>query len=87
MIKSCSLVFSLHKSLSQEHSLRDQFNTTMDNFEEKIKQKEGEIQLAQRSYDEVVAKLNAAIREKTVMASQLQDTLQQLKDEKSKSDK
>ena len=59
----------------------------MDNFEGKIKLKEEEIQFAQRSYDEVVAKLNAVIREKAVIASQLQETLQQLKEEKTKSDK
>eukprot|EP00794_Sanderia_malayensis_P017321 gene17321-19054_t len=86
-LQNARVYYSLHKSLSQEHTLRDQFNTTMDNFEEKIKLKEQELQVAQRSYDEVVAKLNAAIREKTVMASQLQDNLRQLAEEKSKSDR
>ena len=78
---------SLHKSLSQEQNLRDQFNCTMDNFEEKLRTKESEIQLAQRSYDEVVAKMNAVVREKSVMASQLQESIQQLKEEKMRADK
>lgn len=77
----------MHKSLSQEQNLRDQFNCTMDNFEEKLRTKESEIQLAQRSYDEVVAKMNAVVREKSVMASQLQESIQQLKEEKMRADK
>ena len=59
----------------------------MDNFEEKLKQKEAELQIAQKSYDELVAKLNSTIREKNVMASQLQDSLEQLKEEKARADK
>ena len=77
----------MHKSLSQEQNLWDQFNCTMDNFEEKLRTKESEIQLAQRSYDEVVAKLNAVVREKSVMASQLQESIQQVKEEKMRADK
>lgn len=73
--------------MSQEQGLRDQFNATMDNFEEKLRVKEGEIQLAQKSYDEVVAKMNALVREKSVMASQLQETLQQLNEEKLRAEK
>jgi len=86
-LENVRVYYSLHKSLSQEQGLRDQFNATMDNFEEKLRTKEGEIQLAQRSYDEVVAKMNALVREKSVLASQLKETLQQLKEEKTRADK
>ena len=79
--------FSLHKSLSQEQGLRDQFNSTMDNFEEKLRATEGELQQAQRNYEDAVAKANALIREKSAMASQLHDTLAQLKEEKTRADK
>lgn len=87
MLTFDSLVFSLHKSLSQEQGLRDQFNATMDNFEDKLRAKEGELQLAQRTYDEAVAKVNALVREKSVIALQLQETLLQLNEEKTRADK
>ena len=88
LINCCIVIyFSLHKSLSHEQGLRDQFNATMDNFEEKLRAKEGEIQLAHQSYDEVVAKMNALVREKSVIASQLKETLQQVKEERTRADK
>eukprot|EP00795_Rhopilema_esculentum_P013204 gene13204-4020_t len=86
-LENLRVYYSLHKSLSQEQGLRDQFNSTMDNFEEKLRATEGELQLAQRNYEDAVAKANALIREKSAMASQLHDTLAQLKEEKTRADK
>ena len=81
------LVCSLHRSLSQEQGLRDQFNQTMDSFEERLRQRDGEIQVAQRSYDDVVAKLKAVTQERTILSSQLQEAVKSQRQEKEKTDK
>ena len=81
------LVCSLHRSLSQEQGLRDQFNQTMDSFEERLRQRDGEIQVAQRSYDDVVAKLKAVTQERTILSNQLQEAVKSQRQEKEKTDK
>jgi len=78
---------SLKNSLSQEKHLRDQFNTTLDEFETKLSDKDIEINRFQHSYDEQTSKLNNTIREKNAMAEQLRDLLQQAKEDKEKAER
>jgi len=78
---------SLHRSLSQEQSLRDQFNQTMDSFETRLRARDSDIQQAQRSYDEVVEKLKAVSQERTSLAKQLEEASKNRRREKERADK
>ena len=67
--------------------MRDQFNQTMDSFEERLRQRDGEMQVAQKTYDEVVAKLKSVTQERTILSSQLQEAIKSQRQEKEKADK
>ena len=81
------LFHSLHGSLTQEQSLRDQFNQTMDNFESRLRARDVDIQQAQRSYDEVVAKLKSVSQERNTLAKQLEESSKNRQREKDRADK
>ena len=81
------LYFSLHRSLSQEESLRDQFNQTMNNFESRLRARDVDIQQAQRSYDDVVEKLKAVSQERNKLAKQLEESSKNRRKEKERADK
>lgn len=78
---------SLRRSLTQEQSLRDQFNQTMDSFETRLRARDSDIQQAQRSYDEVVEKLKAVSQERTSLAKQLEEASKNRRREKERADK
>ena len=78
---------SLHKSLSQEESLRDQFNQTMNSFESRLRARDTDIQQAQRSYDDVVEKLKAVSQERNNLAKQLEESSKNRRREKERADK
>ena len=78
---------SLHRSLSQEESLRDQFNHTMNNFETRLRARDTDMQQAQRSYDEVVEKLKAVSQERNNLAKQLEESSKMRRREKDRADK
>ena len=73
--------------MSQEQSLRDQFNQTMDSFETRLRLRDADIQQAQRSYDEVVEKLKAVSQERTTLAKQLEEASKNRRREKERADK
>ena len=79
--------FSLKNSLSQEESLKHQFNTTLNDFEKRLQEKERELSLAQTSYDEMVEKLSASTREKNSLVKQLEDTRERLNDEQKRAER
>ena len=78
---------SLHKSLSQEKTLREQFNNTMDSFEERLKARESELQVTQHSCSELAAQLRSASQERNVLAAQLRETTGNYEREKERADK
>ena len=82
-----TMLSSLHRSLSQEESLRDQFNQTMTNFESRLRARDVDIQQAQQSYDEVVAKLKAVSQERKNLAKQLEESSKNRRREKERADK
>ena len=84
MIRFC---VSLHRSLSQEQTLRDQFNATMDTFESKLRERENELALAENNTKELVARLQTLSREKEVLSSQLTESLSGQRKEKERADK
>lgn len=67
--------------------MKQQFNTTLNDFEVKLQEKEHEIALAQNSYDDLVSKLNVVTSEKGSLLSQLEDALGRLKDEEKRADR
>ena len=73
--------------MSQEQSLRDQFNQTMDSFETRLRARDVDIQQAQHSYDEVVEKLKAVSQERTTLAKQLEEASKNRRREKERADK
>ena len=80
-------LFSLNKSLSQEQTLRQQFTSTLDDFEHKLQEKDSQIIQAQKTYDELVVKHNNLIREKRSLTQQLQDTISQSQQDKKRAEK
>lgn len=86
-METIRVYYSLHRSLSQEQSLRDQFNQTMDSFETRLRARDSDIQQAQRSYDEVVEKLKAVSQERTSLAKQLEEASKNRRREKERADK
>jgi septal ring factor EnvC (AmiA/AmiB activator) len=62
---------SLHKSLSQEANLRDQFNNTLENITVQLKERDGNIELAQKENNILLAQLKAITMEKNDLAQQL----------------
>eukprot|EP00111_Clytia_hemisphaerica_P019177 TCONS_00056655-protein len=86
-IEKIRLQFSLKNSLSQEESLKHQFNTTLNDFEKRLQEKERELNLAQTSYDEMVEKLSASTREKNSLVKQLEDTREKLNDEQKRAER
>ena len=64
--------------------MRNQFNNTLDEFETKFYGKESEVRRTKQLYEESQVKLNSTIREKKVLAEQLEDVIKQAKEEKEK---
>ncbi|XP_065655559.1 mirror-image polydactyly gene 1 protein isoform X6 [Hydra vulgaris] len=86
-IQSIKLRYSLSNSLSNEQVLRDQFNTTLDEFELKFIEKESKLNETKSIHDELLVKYNNVVREKKAIAEQLQDTLKQATEDKKRADK
>lgn len=59
----------------------------MDNFEQRLHSRESELVLAQRSYDDLVAKLRSMSTERNTLANQLQDSNKNYQQEKQRADK
>ena len=74
----------MRNSLSHEKGLRNQFNNTLDEFETKFYEKESEVRRTKQAYEESQIKLNHTIREKELLAEQLDDVIKQAKEEKEK---
>lgn len=59
----------------------------MDNFESRLRARDADIQQAQRSYDEVVAKLKSVSQERSTLAKQLEESSKNRQREKDRADK
>ena len=59
----------------------------MNNFESRLRARDGDIQQAQRSYDEVVEKLKAVSQERNNLAKQLEESSKSRRREKERADK
>ncbi|XP_063648921.1 mirror-image polydactyly gene 1 protein isoform X10 [Pan troglodytes] len=63
---------SLHKSLSQEENLKDQFNYTLSTYEEALKNRENVVSITQQQNEELATQLQQALTERANMELQLQ---------------
>ncbi|XP_046845689.1 mirror-image polydactyly gene 1 protein-like [Xenia sp. Carnegie-2017] len=79
--------YSLHRSLSQEQTLRDQFNATMNSFETKLNEREKDLVVAQNNTKELVARLQAISKERDELSLQLSQALSNHKKEKERTEK
>ena len=62
---------SLHKSLSREENLKDQFNHTLSTYEEALRTRENIVSLTQQQNEELAAQLQQALADRANMESEL----------------
>ncbi|KAL2790007.1 mirror-image polydactyly gene 1 protein isoform 4, partial [Daubentonia madagascariensis] len=71
-IQTLRIYYSLHKSLSQEENLKDQFNHTLSTYEEALKNRESIVSITQQQNEELATQLQQALTERANMELQLQ---------------
>ncbi|XP_013365813.1 PREDICTED: mirror-image polydactyly gene 1 protein isoform X2 [Chinchilla lanigera] len=75
-IQTLRVYYSLHKSLSQEENLKDQFNHTLSTYEEALKNRESIVSITQQQNEELATQLQQALAEQANMELQLQRAVQ-----------
>lgn len=70
---TCNLFDSLHNSLSDEKNLREQFNATIQSYEDKLRQFELSNRQLDQDNQELNSKLNNVVRERDEKARQLHE--------------
>eukprot|EP00057_Strongylocentrotus_purpuratus_P021144 XP_011675618.1 PREDICTED: uncharacterized protein LOC578530 [Strongylocentrotus purpuratus] len=71
-IESLKVYYSLHKSLSQEANMRDQFNNTLGSIEEQVKTRDEVLARTQQNNSQLAQQVRAANDERNKMVVQLQ---------------
>ncbi|KAL6058346.1 hypothetical protein STEG23_024185 [Scotinomys teguina] len=64
--------YRLHKSLSQEETLKDQFNHALSTYEEALKNRESVASITQQQNEELATQLEQALTQQANMELQLQ---------------
>ncbi|XP_054096596.2 mirror-image polydactyly gene 1 protein isoform X7 [Callithrix jacchus] len=75
-IQTLRVYYSLHKSLSQEENLKDQFNYTLSTYEEALKNRENIVSITQQQNEELATQLQQALTERANMELQLQHAIE-----------
>nr|XP_042698853.1 mirror-image polydactyly gene 1 protein [Chrysemys picta bellii] len=75
-IQTLRVYYSLHKSLSQEVSLKDQFNCTLSTYEDALKSSEDIVTITHRQNEQLATQLQQAQTERTNMELKLQQALE-----------
>uniref|UniRef100_K9IXS4 Putative mirror-image polydactyly protein n=2 Tax=Desmodus rotundus TaxID=9430 RepID=K9IXS4_DESRO len=70
-IQTLRVYYSLHKSLSREENLKDQFNHTLSTYEEALRTRENIVSLTQQQNEELAAQLQQALADRANMESEL----------------
>ncbi|ELW63163.1 Mirror-image polydactyly 1 protein [Tupaia chinensis] len=70
-IQTLRVYYSLHKSLSQEENLKDQFNHTLSTYEEALKNRENIVAIIQQQNEELTTQLQQTLTERANMEVQL----------------
>lgn len=71
-IQTLRVYYSLHKSLSQEETLKDQFNHALSVYEDALKNRESVVSITQQQNEELATQLQQALTEHANMELQLQ---------------
>lgn len=79
-IQTLRVYYSLHKSLSQEASLKEQFQSTLSTYEDALHSKEGIVSLANLHNDQLITQLQLALSERANMEAQLQQSFEAQKE-------
>ncbi|XP_057638592.1 mirror-image polydactyly gene 1 protein [Chionomys nivalis] len=75
-IQTLRVYYSLHKSLSQEENLKDQFNHALSIYEEALKNRESVVSITQQQNEELATQLEQALTQQASMELQLQCALE-----------
>ncbi|XP_050809888.1 mirror-image polydactyly gene 1 protein isoform X5 [Gopherus flavomarginatus] len=75
-IQTLRVYYSLHKSLSQEVSLKDQFNCTLSTYEDALKSSEDIVTITHRQNEQLATQLQQALTERINMELKLQQALE-----------
>ncbi|XP_068938385.1 mirror-image polydactyly gene 1 protein isoform X2 [Petaurus breviceps papuanus] len=75
-IQTLRIYYSLHKSLSQEESLKDQFNCTLSTYEDALKNREDIVSITHQQNEELAIQLQQALTERANMELKLQQALE-----------
>uniref|UniRef100_A0A8C3T499 Mirror-image polydactyly 1 n=1 Tax=Chelydra serpentina TaxID=8475 RepID=A0A8C3T499_CHESE len=75
-IQTLRVYYSLHNSLSQEVSLKDQFNCTLSTYEDALKSSEDIVTITHRQNEQLATQLQQALTERTDMELKLQQALE-----------
>lgn len=75
-IQTLRVYYSLHKSLSQEENLKDQFNHALSTYEEALKNRESVVSITQQQNEELATQLEQALTQQASMELQLQCALE-----------
>nr|XP_023480014.1 mirror-image polydactyly gene 1 protein isoform X4 [Equus caballus] len=70
-IQTLRVYYSLHKSLSQEENLKDQFKHTLSTYEKALKNRENVVSITQQQNEELAAQLQRALTERASMELEL----------------
>ncbi|XP_004681980.1 PREDICTED: mirror-image polydactyly gene 1 protein isoform X2 [Condylura cristata] len=70
-IQTLRIYYSLHKSLSQEENLKDQFNHILTTYEEALKNRENIVSITQQQNEELAAQLQQALTDRANMELEL----------------
>lgn len=75
-IQTLRVYYSLHKSLSQEENLKDQFNHALSTYEEALQNRESLVSITQQHNEELATQLEQALTQQASMELQLQCVLE-----------
>lgn len=75
-IQTLRVYYSLHKSLSQEENLKDQFNHALSTYEEALKNRESVVSITQQQNEELATQLEQALTQQASLEVQLQCALE-----------
>ncbi|XP_077625327.1 mirror-image polydactyly gene 1 protein isoform X2 [Crocuta crocuta] len=75
-IQTLRVYYSLHKSLSQEENLKDQFNHTLGTYEEALKNRENIVSITQQQKEELAIQLQQALTDRANMELELQHAME-----------
>ncbi|CAH1792688.1 unnamed protein product, partial [Owenia fusiformis] len=71
-LQNVRIFYSLHKSLSQEKNLRDQFNNSLENFEQQLQERDSYVMVAQKENNTLIANYKGVLQEKDQLQMELQ---------------